>query len=137
MSVAIRELPDLETLIVKVLQADAQLKQLGLKQVVGPESPKNPQWPMIRIHRSGGIAVFAPWLDAGRFQVDIWGREDTVELRAIASRAYVVLQEMVGVHPQGVVNGVEETLGRTYLPDPQTGRPRYVLELRVTAHPNP
>lgn len=137
MSTAIRELPDVETLIVKHLQADQDLERAGLKMVVGPEFPKTPRWPLVKIHRSGGPAEFAPWLDGGRYQVDVYGRESTTELRTIAAKVYVSLQNMVGVHPEGVVNGVQETLGRTYLPDPQTGRPRIVWEVRVVAHSNP
>jgi hypothetical protein len=137
MSTAIRELPDCESLIVKHLQADSGLKTAGLKQVAGPESPKTPRWPMIRVHRFGGTAPFAPWLDGGIFQVDVWGREDTTELRSIAAKVRVSLQEMVGVHDQGVVTGVEEITGPAYLPDPGTGRPRVTWSVRVTAHPNP
>jgi hypothetical protein len=137
MSTAIRELPDCETLIVEHLQADSGLVTAGVKQVVGPAYPNNPDWPMIRIHRFGGVAPFAPWLDGGIVQVDIYGRENTTELRAIAAKVRVSLQEMVGVHDQGVVTGVEEVTGPAYLPDPATSRPRVTWSVRVFAHPRP
>lgn len=137
MSTAIRELPDVETLIVKHLQADQDLVTAGVKQIAGPESPKQPKWPMVRIHRTGGSAPVAFWLDGAFIQVDVWGVKDTAQLRRITSKVWVSLQRMIGVHTLGVVTGVEETVGRVYLPDPGTDRPRYLFGIRVFAHPNP
>lgn len=140
MSTAIRELPDVETLIVKHLQADARLLTLGLRQVAGPAPPKliSLKYPYIHVHRSGGVAPIPYWLDGGRCQIDVWGREDTIELRAITARAFALLmQGLVGVHPEGVVSGVVETVGRQWAPAGDTSRFRYLFEVAVTAHPNP
>lgn len=134
MSVA--ELPDVETLVVKHLLDDATLKTAGLKLVAGPAFPDNPDWPWVRVHRSGGPAPIPFWLDGGRCQIDVWGTEDTTLLRSITSKVFASLQGLVGVHELGVVTAVEETVPRAYIPG-EGGRPRYLFEIRVFAHPLP
>lgn len=135
MSEAVRELVDVEALITRYLEDDDDLRNAGVKQVSGPGAPNDPDFPAIRIHRSGGVAYFSPWIDAARVQIDVWGQKDTAQLRRITSLTYKKLMEMRGVHEEGVVTDVTETVGRVFLPAPDTKRIRYLFEVRVTTHP--
>lgn len=135
---SVRELPDVEGLLIRVLGADVDLRNAGLRGVHGPAFPRkaNLEWPLMRIHRSGGPAEFAPWLDAGRYVVEVFGK-DTVQIRTIMTKAYAILVRLPGVHDEGIVSAVRETIGRAFIPAQDTDMPRYLCEVEVRAHPNP
>lgn len=131
----IQELPDVEAIIVRYPNGLEELRQAGVKQIAGPESPNNPKYPMVYVHRFGGTAVMPGWLDNPRVQIDVWGLNDTVQLRRIGAKVRAALHRMPVVQSDGVVKIVGETLGPQYFRASDTRRPRYLLEVEVTAHP--
>lgn len=135
-SEAIRELPDIETLVVHHLQADEALRGAGLRQVAGPDPPANPKYPLAHVVRFGGVAPIPFWLDGALVEVNLWAAHGTTGLRLLGAKVFVSLQKLVGVHAEGIVTGVEEVGGRAFLRDGASQRPRFRIGIRVFAHPH-
>lgn len=126
-------LPDAEAIAFEVLDGEG-LSAHG-------RIPDSPTWPLLTVQRLGGIPAERHWLDTARIQVSAWGGDDRdtarAEARDLADAARAALHgaEGTAVASAGAfVTGVEDDLGLAYLPDPQTGRDRYVFAVRLYAH---
>lgn len=134
MSVSFDTFPDLEAIVASALR-DAGVCGGRVYSSV----PRTPTWPLATVKRLGGIPADRRALDAGRIQVDVWGNNKS-EARDAAELARRSLHEAEGTtftEFQGFVTGVEDELGLTFLPDPDSGRDRYVFACRVLAHSAP
>lgn len=106
--------------------------------------PKDPDYPLITVQRVGGTPVERHWVDRATIQIDVWG-ENKGQARDLADQARVALHNMEGVTyarefgnvDDAFVNGVEDTLGLTWSPDPPTGRDRYIFGVDIYGHPMP
>ena len=128
----ILEQPNVEAIVGK------KLRDAGIPGVTGVHSsiPTDAVFPLITVQRVGVIPVIRQYLDAANIQVDVWGTSKTDAFN-IAARARVLLHEMAGTSftdPVKVwVSAVEDSLGITWQPDPDTGRDRYLFSVLVYA----
>lgn len=108
---------------------------------------KNPIFPLIVTMRLGGRPADKRALDAPRIQLEAWGAgagEDAGEtdkstVLNYGRDAWKSLLEAEGETielsdgERVFISAVEPEIGLQWLPDPATGRPRYVASLRVFA----
>jgi hypothetical protein len=101
--------------------------------------PKNPEYPLVVLQRTGGTPVTRQRLDAADIQVDVWGKSKS-EARLLAAQVRQALHAGANVTydiPSGdaFVTGVEDILGLQWLPDAtNTQKDRYVFAVRVFLH---
>lgn len=127
-------MPDLEAVVRKKL-ADAGYSAYS-------SVPNSPVWPIMVIHRAGGSPAVRQYLDMGRIQVDVWGgaKGDTTsvpksQIHDLAQQARVKILELEGTKvtvPVGAwISAVDDSVGITWLPDPDTGRDRYFFVMDI------
>lgn len=128
-------LPDAELLAVGYLRGQAEVAAIVGTRVY-TELPAAPVFPLLTLHRFGGVPTVPRRLDAARVQVEAWA-ETKFAARALAATAQAALFEMVGTFASGVVTGVSYDLGLTWSPDTdvEPPRPRYIFGVIVHAHP--
>lgn len=103
----------------------------GLSDRVYSSVPKSPTFPLLLVRRIGGLPAVRQYLDAANLQIDVWGASKS-EARLIAAESRTVLFAMEGSDVGDVwVSGVEDSLGLSWQPDPETGRDRYVFAVNV------
>lgn len=129
------ELPNVEAAVNAVLAA------AGLRAY--SSSPKrSPVFPHVVTMRLGGTPAERHALDAPRIQVEVWGDRDTSKSAVLdyATAAWLALQEaegttveLAGDEDPVFIAAVNPEIGLQWLPDPPTGRPRYIFSLRVYA----
>lgn len=99
--------------------------------------PKEPTYPLIVTERLGGVPPVPQALDAARVQLMAWGNNKTDALATVKSarteiyRAEGQTLEIPGEEGECFVTGVEDESVNLWLPDPRTGRARYMTTLRV------
>lgn len=123
--------PDIEAIASRIMR-DASITGGRVYSSI----PASPTYPLTVVRRIGGLPTVAEWLDMGRIQVDVYGNNKS-EARAAAEAARRALHAAEGtIFPvqAGVVTAVRDDLGLTFLPDPDTGRDRYVFGVAITAH---
>lgn len=122
--------PDVEATVVAHLKA-ADVCQRRVSASV----PSDPTWPLVTVQRVGGIVAVRRYLDRAAIQVDAWGDSKT-EAYAAATAAYAALLDMEGQSfpaTQVFVSSVDDELGFTWSPDPETSRARYLFRVAVHA----
>lgn len=94
---------------------------------------KNPQYPLAVVQRLGGLPPERHKLDGARIQVDAWGdnKQDAFTLAQKARTALMNLEGTKSPKHQVYVTGVEDEVGPMWLPDPDTGRDRYVFAVML------
>lgn len=122
--------PDIEAMAGKVLR-DAGVAAGG----VFSSLPNNPTYPLITFSRVGGIPSDERRLDRARIQIEAWGNnKGEARLAAEKARRAIHLAESTAVSQfAGYITRVEDELGLTYLPDPPTGRDRYIFAVGIYA----
>lgn len=103
--------------------------------------PKSPTFPLLVVSRLGGTPAVRQALDAPRIQVDVWG-ETTTKKAEVFDYARTAARWLAELEDQSIeiaggeivqVTAVRPELGLQWLPDPATGRPRYIFASRVYA----
>jgi hypothetical protein len=126
--------PDLEAVARKKL-ADANITNLSTR--VYSSVPGNPTYSLATVRRIGGIPVEKHRLDRANIQVDVWGTSKSVA-QDIAQAARAALHDLEGTKVTdpvtAFVSSVQDSLGLTWLPDPQTGKDRYTFAVYMVAH---
>lgn len=123
--------PDIEAMAARILRAANVCGGRCYSSI-----PKNPVWPLATVKRVGGTPAVERWLDVARIQVDVWGNNKS-EARSSADAARLALHNGEGVAygvDAGFLSGVEDELGLTFLPDPETSRDHYLFVVRMYAH---
>lgn len=129
--------PDIEAIVGYVIRsADID----GLDARVYSSIPREPTYPLAIVKRIGGTPAERHHLDAGRIQVEVWGGSKS-EIHDITQLARVAIHEAEGTTfavdggapVDAVVTGVEDDLGLQWIPDPTTGRDRYIFGVIVYA----
>ena len=129
-------MPDVEAVVRKKL-ADAGYSAYS-------SIPNSPVWPLMVVHRAGGAPAIRQYLDAAVVQVDVWGgaKGDTTsvpksQIHDLAQQARVKILELEGTKvtsPVGAwISAVDDGSGLVWLPDPDTGRDRYLFTMTVYA----
>lgn len=103
---------------------------------VASRVPASGDFPCVVVRRLGGLPAVERHLDTARIQVDVWADDDAqAEARDIADTARRVLHELEGYAiADGFVTAVTDETGLMLLPDPDTGRARYLFSVYVYAH---
>jgi len=126
--------PDLEAVVSQTLR-DANIRAYS-------SLPKTPQFPLIVVKRVGGTPPVRQYLDAANIQLDVWGSapddpapvpKSTIQDLAQQARVLILKLEgkMVYGPVQAFITGVDDALGISWLPDPLTGRERYLFGMWV------
>ena len=98
---------------------------------------KDPVFPLITIHRAGGVPVHKKRLDNPTLQIDAWGSNKTnAYTTAATARQQIFLMEGQ-MYDDAFVTSVDDVMGLTWLPDPDTGRDRYLFSVRLILHAVP
>lgn len=98
--------------------------------------PAKPVYPLLVVQRLGGVPVERHRLDMARIQVDAWG-DNKAQARDAAEAARRAILELEGTKSQtfsAVITGCDDELGLMWLPDPDTGRDRYIFAVLVYGH---
>lgn len=96
--------------------------------------PRTPTWPLALVIRVGGIPSVERWVDSASIQVDVYGNNKS-EARSVADDARVALHMAEGsTVGSGVVTSVQDNMGLTFLPDPDTNRDRYTFGVTIGCH---
>lgn len=99
--------------------------------------PKDPTFPLIVVERIGGTPAIRQRLDAATVQVSVWGGTKS-QAHDAAQAARVALLELEGTAVTdpvaAFVTAVDDAGGMIWLPDPLTGRDRYLFTVSVYAH---
>lgn len=122
--------PDIEAMAGKVLR-DAGVSGGRVYSSI----PNNPTWPIVTYSRLGGIPPIERKLDRARIQIESWGN-NRAEARDGAEAARKAIHQAEGTAVPsfaGFITGVEDELGLIFLPDPPTGRDRYIFAVAVYA----
>jgi hypothetical protein len=102
---------------------------------VSTELPASPVFPLLRVSRIGGTPAVPRRLDAAHLQIEAWATTKATA-RNVAATAHAALWAAGNATNNGaVITGVDDTLGLSWLPDPVTGRPRYIFGVAVYIHP--
>lgn len=134
---AVNTFGDAEAIAIKHLRTDqtiAEARAFGT-------FPKDPVFPLLTLHRSGGVPVIDGAIDRAMVQVDAWA-ETKQEARYLASQAMASLSRLEGkqvsvlldgeIEVGGYVTSVEVVQGLLWLPDSDTNRPRYLFQVALT-----
>lgn len=89
------------------------------------------------VKRIGGLPSVRQYLDTANLQCEVWG-ESKSSTRDIAAAARVVIFELEGTDVSDPVDcwisGVEDSLGLTWQPDPETATDRYIFGVNIYFH---
>jgi len=132
--------PDLEAVATKALQ-DAGYSAYS-------SIPNHPTWPLMVVHRAGGTPSIRQYLDSAIIQVDIWGgaKGDATPvpkstIHDMAQIARTVLHDLAGqtitTPVAAFISGVDDAQGMIWLPDPDTGRDRYLFQVWIHGRSTP
>ena len=122
--------PDIEAMVRSAL-ADANVAGGRVYSSV----PARPTYPLVTVKRLGGLPAVERRLDRARIQIDAWGNNNA-EAFDIAEAARLAAHEAEATafgEFHGFITGVEDELGMTFLPDPETNKDRYVFAVAVYA----
>jgi hypothetical protein len=128
--------PPLEAILVAALRASTSLDATFADRISTRLTEPPTSGIRLTLRRSGGHRTVEPWLAAATFEFSIWGDHGTEPaLEEAANLAESVVLGLLGPYDAAVITGVEPVLGPRNVPDPETGRPRYLFESRIFAHP--
>lgn len=132
-------LPNVEELVVTWLTPI-----LTAANSVSTRLPAEPNWPAVTVQRVAG-GPSQDWEDSPLVQIDCWGAletSDTGEMDAyllgqtvIAHRGTLLRAWTLTDGNTYQVTGVDVSSGPNRATDPDTGRPRYIVDLLLTVSP--
>lgn len=137
-------LPNIEKLYVDFLHDQAEVVALvgaNIRTAIPALRKGVPdgRFPLIRVTRYGGLPTLDRplWLDAPTVQFDCYGGDKVYAWRIAETARQVIAARLVGVHEEGVVNGVQFG-ALADVPDPtfDPAKPRYIFTTVTTCRPN-
>lgn len=128
--------PDCEAVVAHAIRGAAIAGVGGVYSSVPRDPPDN----YVVVTRLGGVPAERHHLDEARIQIDAWATSSTLA-HDIAQAARVAVMELEGrtvSHPVAAfIAAVDDAGGLTFLPDPTSGKDRYLLSLLVALHGAP
>lgn len=122
-------LPDVDQALVTFLTQHAALAPLhGGRVGTALQSPDT----SIRVANLGGTQRW-PWEATDAFQVECWGG-DQGQANLLARTVVAAAQDLRGPVAGGYASAAVPTLRPLWQPD-ANGRPRYIVHLEITIHP--
>jgi hypothetical protein len=133
----LRLLPDVESLLVTYLKADAGIAAL-VDQRVSTELPASfaPEG-RVQLFRTGGVPDnddIPGHLDRPSIQVNAYGETKAEAYDVAAETIRALLQAPAATHTGAVITKATRILGPTWSPDPETDTPRYLLGFTFAVH---
>jgi len=98
--------------------------------------PATPTVPYAIVRRLGGVPVERHRIDQARIQIDVYGNTKA-EARDQADAARLAVHALEGTTSDvwnAAITAVDDEVGLTFLPDPDTNRDRYTFSVIVTLH---
>lgn len=133
----LRELPDVETLLVDYLKADAEVSALVGTKVSSPNLPSSFKAERrVRFFYVGGSSPTPATnhVERALLQFDCYGTT-AIEAFDVARKTLAALLRAPSSSFDGmVVSAAEKSLGPVYDPDPDNDTPRYRLDVILTVH---
>ncbi len=127
---AVDLLPDPEKVTGDYLRAHTDVAAL-VGDRVATKIPDTPTWPLLRLTRIGGTSAARNTLEVARMQFEGWA-DDEPTARLVTATVRAALEQAPGyVHADGYITAVGFELGPIPIPDPETSRPRYLLQAVV------
>lgn len=122
-------LPSAEALVVAFLRAQPAVMAI-VGNRISTRIPDAPTWPLIRVRRVGGTPQ-ATWEDAPRVQIECWADVGQDVAADDLSRAVISVLVDAGyrVGGAGYLAVAVPVLGPLPLYDPDTDRPRYIVDV--------
>lgn len=132
----LRDLVDVEKLLVAVLRADAAVGALVAARVSTELPSSFGLEERLRLVRVGGTSLDgdSAYLDRALVDLHAFGASKRTAF-VVARTSLSALSRAVGTHPGAVVSRVERVSGPAWSPDPETDVPRYLTTVAVTVHP--
>lgn len=136
---AYRTFPNTEALASYIVRSASISGLVGVYSSI-PKNATDASFPMVTIQRIGGVPPVRRALDMANIQVDVWGTSKTTAFniaeaarRALHGADGTVYTTGGGAPVDAFVSGVEDSMGLAWLPDPSTGRDRYVFAVNMYA----
>jgi len=129
---------NVEKVVVGHLLADTALTELLGANRVSTEIPPGADLPRVRVTLTGGTIPVRGWLYSHRVTIEGWAenKDDAWEATVLAVAS--LERDLDGALVEGgVVSAVDQESGATWVPDPESNLPRYLVTVRVTVHPEP
>lgn len=134
-------LPDVERICIAYLTDHTEVDALVDGRVYSDPFDKVVR-PFLTVRRIGGAAAFPHWVDTALIEVSAWswdrgGISGRQEARLICETAVAALHDMPAIDDGGLAVRchVADQTGPRSVPDPDTGKPRFIAEVLVTVHP--
>lgn len=124
-------LPDLDEVLIGFLNTHPALAPLHNGRV--GHSLAGGNGTAVRVASLGGTQAW-PWEGTTEYQIECWGgsyHQANTLARTVVAAAY----DLPGPAGGGFVSAAEVTLRPLDSPDPDTGRPRLIVQVSITAHP--
>lgn len=126
-------LPDVESMVVEFLKANAAVDAIASGRVYG-ELPPQVTFPAVAVLLVSDDVPIEWRLTGTWVQVDCFGTT-RLEARTLARVAHSQLVAWTGVVSGGVISSVSTIIGVRHIGEPIDNRPRYQFAVRVHAHP--
>jgi len=121
-------LPDVDAALISFLANHASLTSLHGGRV---GTKLGTAFPAVRVTNLGA-QWSQPWETRPEFQVECWG-DTQGEANLLARTVRAVIPELRGPVASGYVTAAITTLDPRWMPDPDTNRPRYLMQAEITA----
>lgn len=133
--------PDVEKIVAEFLRSQSDVAALVSGRVyTDMQGLSSPTYPLVLVGLLGGPSHYPAWLQEGRLQVEAWWRGGKKpDLRNVILTVAASLPHLENtVHTEGVVGAVDVGTPH-WLPDtvPTPAMARWLLDVTLTAHPNP
>jgi hypothetical protein len=126
-------LPDVETMCVEFLKANAAVDAFVSGRVYG-ELPPQVDFPAIAVLLVSDNVPIEFRLTGTWVQIDCFG-ETRLEARTLARTAHAEMVAWSGAVAGGVISDVSTIIGVRHIGEPVDNRPRYQFAVRIHAHP--
>lgn len=129
---------DIERIVVQHLLADTNLTGVIGENRVATELPADAPLPRVRVTLNGGGVAVRGWLYRYQVTVEGWADDKRTAWEALVE-ALASLESGLdaALVDGGVITAVDQDSGVAWVPDPETGTPRYLATVSITAHPEP
>jgi hypothetical protein len=133
----LRDLPDVETLLVEYLKTDVALSEIVGAKVSSPDLPSSfKAEERVRFFYVGGSSPTPDTnhVENALLQFDCYGSTAIKAFDVARKTLSALLRSPAATFAGMVVTKAQKSLGPVYDPDPDTDAPRYRLDVILTVH---
>lgn len=134
---ALGSIPDIEALVINVLNNSQDITDIAGENSASTQLNEDAVLPKIRVTLAGGTPRIDGWLYAPRINIEAWANDKETSFDLINKISEVLFSELNdALFDEGIVTGIEQDVGLSWIPDPLTNTPRYTLGFVIYNHPN-